>query len=210
MIKSDSIKEIAKALNQFQSGPLAAKKTSVNPFFKSNYADLKSVWDSCREALNSFGLSISQLPISNEFGVGVTTILMHTSGEYIGSECTLPLAKNDPQQAGSCITYARRYGLSAILSLMTEEDDDGNKATYGDKKKDAPPKKETTDNRLLLIKAAREKANITKKEFSDFIDTYITKENEPITQACIRCFDEVIGLFDTEAGIERIKLSLPF
>ena len=35
----------------------------------------------------------------------------------------MPLAKNDPQAYGSALTYARRYGLSSMVGLVTEDDD---------------------------------------------------------------------------------------
>jgi len=127
MEKSESIKELAVALNKAQATLQVAKKGSENPFFHSKYADLLSVWDACREALVSNGLSVVQIAdISfNADGKAVLeTILMHTSGEWIKGRLPLLPVKPDPQAQGSAITYARRYSLSAIIGLCTEEDDD--------------------------------------------------------------------------------------
>ena len=127
MEKSESIKELAVALNKAQATLQVAKKGSENPFFHSKYADLLSVWDACREALVSNGLSVVQIAdISfNADGKAVLeTILMHTSGEWIKGRLPLLPVKPDPQAQGSAITYARRYSLSAIVGLCTEEDDD--------------------------------------------------------------------------------------
>ncbi len=126
MEKSESIKELAAALNAAQSTLQVAKKGSENPFFKSKYADLFSVWDAARPALTENGLSVSQIAETDPEGRAyLETILMHTSGEWIKGRLPLMALKADPQAQGSAITYARRYSLSAIVGLCTEEDDDG-------------------------------------------------------------------------------------
>jgi hypothetical protein len=127
--KSDSIVEIAKALCQVQGVITNAKKDSENPFFKSSYADLASVWDAARIPLSANGLSVSQLPGSSDGSkVTITTILMHISGEWLCSSFEMPYIKQDPQAVGSAITYARRYALAAIIGVVADDDDDGNKA----------------------------------------------------------------------------------
>ena len=128
MEKSESIKSIAAALNKAQAEMSGAKKGANNPFFKSSYADLNSVVDAVRIPFCENGLSYSQFPIMEENRVGVETILMHGSGEWISSKLLLPCVKQDPQAAGSAITYARRYALQAIAGIPAE-DDDGNAAT---------------------------------------------------------------------------------
>ena len=128
MNKSDSIKEIATALNLAQAEMSGAKKKAANPFFKSKYADLNSVVDAVRIPFAENGLSYSQFPLFADGKVGVETILMHTSGEWMSSELILPMTKQDPQAAGSAITYARRYALQSIAGIPAE-DDDGNKAS---------------------------------------------------------------------------------
>lgn len=125
MEKSESIKELAAALNKVQATIQAAKKDSVNPFFKSTYADLSSVWDACRKELVDNGLSVTQIADMDTEGRAVLeTVLMHTSGEWIKGRLPLSTVKTDPQGQGSALTYARRYSLSAIVGLCTEEDDD--------------------------------------------------------------------------------------
>jgi hypothetical protein len=128
MIKSDSIKEIASALHKAQGEMSGAKKGAANPFFKSKYADMNSVVDAVRVPFSNHGLSYSQFPIYQDGLVGVETILMHESGEFISSELVLPITKKDAQAAGSAITYARRYALQSIAGIPSE-DDDGNAAS---------------------------------------------------------------------------------
>jgi len=127
MNKSESIKELAAALNKAQAEMSGAKKKATNPFFKSKYSDMNAVVDAVRVPFCDNGLSYSQFPLFENGCVGVETILMHESGEWISSVLMLPMVKQDPQAAGSAITYARRYSLQSIAGIPSE-DDDGNSA----------------------------------------------------------------------------------
>lgn len=128
MQKSESIKHIAAALNKAQAEMSGAKKGANNPFFKSKYADMNSVVDAVRIPFCNNGLSYSQFPIMQDNKVGVETILMHESGEWMSDILVLPMVKQDPQAAGSAITYAKRYALQSIAGIPSE-DDDGNAAS---------------------------------------------------------------------------------
>lgn len=128
MQKSESIKHIAAALNKAQAEMSGAKKGANNPFFKSKYADMNSVVDAVRIPFCNNGLSYSQFPIMQDNKVGVETILMHESGEWMSDILVLPMVKQDPQAAGSAITYAKRYALQSIAGIPSE-DDDGNTAS---------------------------------------------------------------------------------
>ncbi len=128
MNKSDSIKELSTALAKAQGKIKGAVKTEANTFFKSKYADLASVVEAIRGPLSENGLSYVQLTIPSEKDeVQIETVLMHESGEWISSTIALPVAKADAQGFGSAMTYARRYGLSAMVGVAPE-DDDGNAA----------------------------------------------------------------------------------
>lgn len=134
MNKSETIGELAKALHAAQGEMSGAKKGANNPFFKSKYADMNAVVDAVRIPFCNHGLSYSQFPVYQDGLAGVTTILMHVSGEWIESECLLPVTKKDPQATGSAITYARRYSLQSIAGIPSE-DDDGNAASQPAKSK---------------------------------------------------------------------------
>lgn len=127
---SDKINELAAALAAAQAEITGAKKSSVNPHFKSKYADLEDAWDAIREVLPKNGLSVFQGGCTLADGKpGFATLLMHTSGQW--SEGVLPLAckdPSDPQKIGSAVTYMRRYGLKAAVGL-TDTDDDCNDAS---------------------------------------------------------------------------------
>lgn len=129
MNTSESINKIAPALLQAQKAITFAVKDSKNPHFKSTYADLGSVIDACKTALNEAGIAFMQMPAPSDIGcIALTTRLLHESGEWIESTATCPLPKNDPQGYGSANTYLRRYSLAAAVGLY-QDDDDGNAAS---------------------------------------------------------------------------------
>lgn len=125
MLRSESIDKLSAALVEVQKEIKVALKDKNNPFFKSKYADLNAVWDACREPLSKHGIAIVQLPVKDDRGVGLETLLIHSSGQFIGAAAASPLAKRDPQGVGSALTYLRRYALSAALGVVADEDDDG-------------------------------------------------------------------------------------
>lgn len=123
MEKSAEINELAKALSQAQAVMGNALKDASNPYFKSKYADLTSVIEAVRDPFAKNGLSFTQLIDSDGDLHHVTTVLLHSSGQFIAGRVKLRLSKDDMQGLGSAISYARRYGLQAIAGLGAEDDD---------------------------------------------------------------------------------------
>ena len=124
MNMSLDISEIAPAFLKAQAEMESAEKNQINPFFKSRYADLSSIIEACKPALNNNGISVLQ-PINDMM---VETILIHTSGQWYSSLTPIVVKDPDnPQAMGSGIQYACRYGLQAFV-VVTREDDDGNQA----------------------------------------------------------------------------------
>lgn len=128
MESSSTIGQLAEALSKAQAKITGALKDSANPFFKSKYADLASVWDACREQLSANGLAVIQTTDVDPEGVLVITTLAHSSGEWIRGRLRMVPTKSDPQGVGSCLTYARRYALAAIVGVA-QVDDDANAAS---------------------------------------------------------------------------------
>jgi hypothetical protein len=126
MKTSESIKEISKAMVEFHSKVSKIAKTDNNPFFKSKYASLASILDVIAKPLNESKLVILQFPTEQ---YKLTTRLLHESGEWFEDTYEMQPTKHTPQDAGSVITYQRRYAIGAILNLNIDEDDDGNKAS---------------------------------------------------------------------------------
>ncbi len=124
------MKELYTALSNAQGKIENAKKASLNPHFKSKYADLATVWDAGREVFAAEGLAVIQLPCEAPLGqVGLRTIITHKSGQSLEEKFFLPVAQaNNPQAVGSALTYAKRYALLGAFGIAPE-DDDGNAAT---------------------------------------------------------------------------------
>lgn len=140
MKRSETIGELAKALVKFQAEVENPKNTASNPMFKSKYAPLDVVINTVKPILTKNGLSFMQSTGSEGESIIITTMLLHESGEWIESEPLILPAYQikgggvkdfTAQGAGSGITYGRRYSLTALLGISSEDDDDGNGASQG-------------------------------------------------------------------------------
>lgn len=139
MQRSENIQNLSKSLAAFQAEVKNPANTAINPHFKSKYAPLNEILNEVRPILAKYGLSVMQSPSADGDKVSVVTLLMHESGEWLES-CPLALKADKPtaQGAGSAITYGRRYSLSAVLGISSEDDDDGNNAEPKKQKAEAP------------------------------------------------------------------------
>jgi len=118
------MKNIASALVKAQLEMITPKKGSVNPFFKNKYADLNDVLAAVVPALNNNGIVLLQPLVNIEGKNFVKTVLMHESGEVFESLAEIFCKNtNDAQAYGSGVTYARRYSLSSICGIGSEDDD---------------------------------------------------------------------------------------
>jgi hypothetical protein len=145
MNKSEQINELTHALSQAQGEIRDAVKDSVNPHFKNAYADLASILEACRGPLSKNDLAVMQMPFTTAEGnVGLTTLLSHSSGQFVTSELILVPRDPSPQSYGSCVTYARRYSLMAMVGIAPADDDDGNSASL-------PKKPESVDKPTPIV-----------------------------------------------------------
>jgi len=156
MNRSDSVASLLKAFVSAQGSMQVAIKDSTNPHFKSRYADLGAVWAACRDVLSNNGLAVIQYPCDAENNrLGMTTMLVHTSGEFMAfPPFSTALAKNDPQGVGSAITYLKRYALCAALGIVADDDDDANAASHSKESKHDAPKKYAGNASISLGQAA--------------------------------------------------------
>jgi hypothetical protein len=120
---SEKIGTIAGALAKAQAEMKHASKDAENPHFKSSYADLASIWDACREALTKHGIAVAQPAWSEGNRVVVSTLLMHSSGEWVRGDLGCAVERGGPQVLGSAVTYLRRYGLAAMVGVAPNDDD---------------------------------------------------------------------------------------
>ena len=130
MNKSNSITKLAEALAKAQAEMPSVKLNKENPFLKNKYADLGAVIETSRPVLAKYGLSISQFPVSQDFKIGVTSMLIHQSGEWLEDtiliDATEAKGLSNAQKSGVVISYLRRYAWASILGLYADEDTDGN------------------------------------------------------------------------------------
>lgn len=149
---SPEIGELAKALAAARGSFRPVKRRLENTYYRSKYADLAEIIECTEAALAANGLSVIQSPRLAEQEVGVTTMLVHSSGQWLRDELRLPAAKADrfdPQTVGSAITYARRYALQAMLNIAADSDDDGNEASGVGSQSAAPRAREKGDIAVL-------------------------------------------------------------
>lgn len=142
--KSESIQNLTKAMAEFQKAVKQPAKDADNSYFGSKYVPLESVVKAVMETGSPLGISFMQYTQVNENGdLGLCTVVMHSSGEYMEFP-PLPIRpeNNRPQATGSAITYARRYSLSSIFGIASEEDDDGNEASGLTRQAKQPPKQQ--------------------------------------------------------------------
>jgi hypothetical protein len=163
---SPDITELAKALIAVQGEVDGVKKDAVNPHFRNRYASLESVIDTARPALQRNGVAFTQAPGALVDGaIEVTTMLVHSSGQWMRSTVHMPLSKKDAQGAGSAITYGCRYSLMAALGLPAV-DDDGDEASKPMPPKPAPlvsvPAGGACEHLIELITHARSDDEVTK------------------------------------------------
>lgn len=139
--QSHEFDQIAAALVKAQTMVRPAVKDGRNPHFKSEYATLESVWDAVRDALAANDLAVMQLPAQGSPDhCTISTMLVHASGQWIRSTASIPVAHRfakdgrdlgtDAQSYGAAFSYGRRYGLAALLGVVSDDDDDGNAASH--------------------------------------------------------------------------------
>lgn len=148
MNKSEQINELAAALVKFHAIATNPKKNAVNPFLKSKYADLAEVINVSRIPLAECGLAIMQFESFSNGVATVETMLTHASGQWVSSELSIPTPKTDAQSIGVALTYARRYGWTAICGLA-QDDDDG----QGISGKEQPPQVQKQPYTLEMAQA---------------------------------------------------------
>lgn len=123
MNQSEQINELVKSLAIAQSKIRGAKQDSKNPYFKSDYADLTSVWNACKDELTENGLAVIQTMEHRDEKIILVTTLAHSSGQWIKSHLPVLVTKMDSQALGSALTYSRRYALAAIVGICPVDDD---------------------------------------------------------------------------------------
>jgi len=166
--------DLAAALVDFQASAPSIPKTrgalittKSGSSYSYKYADLSDIWDAIREPLKVNQLAVTQSLSGGGSGLlSITTTVLHRSGQCLSDTVQLDVTNRTPQEVGSQITYFKRYALSAVLGLVTEDDDDGAAASRRSRA-DAP---EEPPNPALV--AEMEAANAARVELLAATEPY--------------------------------------
>jgi hypothetical protein len=162
--------------------------------YSYNYADLSDVFESCRTALGKNDLAVTQNVIVDH----LQTDLWHASGQFLRNSVPLNAGQAiTPQMFGSALTYARRYGLTALLGIVADDDDDAGGATMSQKTAgNAIPGKAAASNtpintpnpRQVSLEIAKNSSVVTqvRPTQADYPRANPNWKNEPATEAQVK------------------------
>ena len=183
MKQSEQINELAAALAKAQSVMPKAKMSGINSRFADKatgktgaYATLDDIRDAVKDTLTANGISYTQHPYSINGEVGVETMLIHSSGQWMRSRFGVPSAKHDSQAYGSILTYVRKFALAAAAGVSTQEDTDADEVSHEPPPPTISAKQVAKIQNLLASKKIDEKRilkwkninNLTELSLSDF------------------------------------------
>ena len=203
MNKSDTIGELAKALAKAQSQFTPVKRgtkvdftTKTGAKIKYNYAPLADVLDSCSKALNDNELVVVQPTKVEDNKNIVETMLIHSSGEWLSGEMQVIPVDRNPQSEGSALTYARRYGVSALLDIAADEDDDAESAMARDSK----PTAKTTHQTVVQ---SAEEAGAVEEPAQTQTKPQVKTPSDPITEGQVRNIHAKLSFMGIEDEFDR-------
>lgn len=205
-MQSKSIKEIYPAFAKAQAMIKPAIRDAENEHRKSKYADITSVWEACRDAIFENGMMIIQtMDIVNGTTILITT-LAHISGEYIRSICPIsPSKTNDSQVFGACVTYMRRYAITAMLGVCPEDRDGEVERLAAEKEAEARKKLPRPElNHVVEFEAILEQCS---DDFKENIKIYMERKNwSSYYDFDLGTFNKIID--NAKANAERYKAAL--
>jgi hypothetical protein len=176
-MQSPEIGKLAEALAKAQAEMEPATKDANNPFFKSQYASLASCWQACRGPLTKHGLAIIQTTEPDNGNVTVISILTHSSGQWIKGKLSVKPPKTDSQALGSCLSYLRRYSLSALVGLSTQDDDAESTMSRQNTVKEKTTTKKAAPKKTNMKKFIEAVTPIAEKMGPEVFDAFMTENN---------------------------------
>lgn len=137
---SESLDKLAPAFVKFRA--ICPNVGKDKEGYNYRYTTLAHIIDKIREPLQKYGLAVTQFPVNDGRSLGVVTTLLHESGQFIQSRFVMPIpvlkGTNATQDAGAAISYARRYALSAVLCMASDDDTD---AVYSSEAAEPAPRR---------------------------------------------------------------------
>jgi hypothetical protein len=181
MKQSEQINELAAALAKAQAVMPKAKMSGVNSRFADKatnktgaYATLDDIRDAVKDTLTANGISYTQHPYSINGEVGVETMLIHSSGQWIRSRFGVPASKHDPQAYGSLLTYVRKFALAAAAGVSTQEDTDADEVSHEPPSPTISVKQVAKIQNLLAAKKIDEKRILKWKNIQNLTQLRVT------------------------------------
>jgi hypothetical protein len=146
---------VMKAMMAVQKDIQPVIKSTTNSFYKSKYADLAAVHEMIQPLLAEQELGIFTTPttvmIDGSQFLHMNTMIYHSSNEWLSFNTLMPLPKVDPQGFGIALTYGRRYIITSLFNITTE-DNDGNLPQQSAKKVNPKPvQKDPTEIRKEVV-----------------------------------------------------------
>ena len=197
MRTSETITKIIPAIHNVQQAVESISKTSKAEVGKYSYkyADMTTIWNAIKGQLKMNGLTIIQSPTNGNgqmMGDMLNTTIYHESGEFISETMNLVITRQDPQGVGGAITYARRYMLTAMFGLVTDDDNDASTQRLAD----GEMKKDWVRAFTIVMKKITPESTPTMNDFMKFmVETYGThptkvmaKDHQNVLET-IRAFD---------------------
>ena len=209
---SESTSKLDKAMAIAQSHFSEAEKNKVNPYFKSKYADLSSIWKACREGLSKANVNVTQWLVDmGDDKIHVQTRIAH-EGEWLMCRFSLPIGKKDAHGYGSASTYCKRFALAAALGISDSDDDDGNGSLPQPQQRPAPPQtrkekatnpnREVTMNQLKMLFALNDKRGLKVDDLRVIIKKLFNKEStKSLTHSE---FEKLLQLFNQNKDNEDL------
>lgn len=201
--------ELFKGMAKFREQLKQPELNGDNPYFKNKYVTLSGVQKAIDAALKGTGLAYFQKVSNIDDGIGVETIITHESGQMITSGIlVLTPQKKDAQGYGSSITYAKRYQLSAMFGISSDDDDDGNVATNADQKQTKQGKRNNQQqtNQRPQTEAEKLQADYHSK-LAYLAKTYSLKE-EDVTSMIFQEAKAKYTDLNTMDNLQKLKVSI--
>jgi hypothetical protein len=181
MKQSEQINELAAALAKAQAVMPKAKMSGVNSRFADKatgktgaYATLDDIRDAVKDTLTANGISYTQHPYSINGEVGVETMLIHSSGQWMRSRFGVPAAQHNPQAYGSLLTYVRKFALAAAAGVSTQEDTDADEVSHEPPSPTISVKQVAKIQNLLAAKKIDEKRILKWKNIQNLTQLRVT------------------------------------
>ena len=156
MTEANLVQALAAAQAEMKNAPF----DKTNPHFKSKYASLTSIRNTALPILAKHGIAVTQPGVQLDSGTWVIRTILSKGSETMQGDIPIIADKGNAQAFGSAMTYAKRYGLSAMVCIASDEDDDGNEAT-----KSPPNTDYITIDQVKEIDAEIKRVDADKKKF---------------------------------------------